>query len=66
MNVVRFHGPIQLSHFVSNGVLRLRCRVIPGLGRALLDRMELASLPGPHQRCCQPAVTIQLPSAIPK
>ena len=66
MNVVRFHGPSQLNHFVSNGVLRFLCNVTPGLGRALLDIIELASLPGPHQRCCQPAVTIQFPSTMPR
>ena len=62
MNVVRRHGPIQLSHRVSKGSETARSREIAGTGRALFDRIRLPSQPEPHQRSWAPAVTIQLPN----
>jgi len=65
INVTKVHGPIQLNHFVLNGVLLFLWRAMPGIGLAFVDRIKLPSLPGPHHRSCQPAVTDQLPSATP-
>ncbi len=43
------HGPIQLSHGVSNGVVSSRAMPTCGKGRALLESDSAEIQPGPHQ-----------------
>ena len=66
MKVVNVQGPIQRSHFDSGAMLEIRCSPMLGVGRELVDMIMLPSRPGPHQRSCQPADSIQLPSTIPR
>src|SRR5690606_33650680 len=66
MKAANDQGPIQLSHLLSNALLLFRWMLNAGNGRAFDDRIRLPSRPGPHQRSCQPADSIQLPTDRPR
>ena len=61
--LVNCHGPIHDSQALLNASEFLRCKLKPGMGRALLDKVRLECQPGPHQRSTAPAVKAQLPNA---